>query len=50
MGDIPKLIILISLLAAIIMGIHYLGKMSDNKEKYTHPRVQAGGHWKAGPK
>lgn len=45
MSDIKKLIILISLLAAVILGVHYLGTLQDNKTKYVHPIAQPGSRW-----
>ena len=45
MGDILKLIILITLLAAAIGGIHYLGTLEDSQAKYKHPIIQQGSRW-----
>ena len=43
--DMKKLIILIPLVIAIIVGIHYLGKQVDNQTKYQHPITKPGAHW-----
>lgn len=45
MRDLAKLVILIALLAAIVLGIHYLGTTVDNKTKYQHPITKPGGGW-----
>jgi len=45
MRDLIKLVILISVLAAIVLGIHYLGTRVDNKTKYQHPITKPGGSW-----
>ena len=45
MSDMLKLIISISILAAIIAGVHYLGSLEDNQSKYTHPISQPGTRW-----
>ena len=43
--DIIKLIILLVVVAAIILGIYVLGKTVDNKSKYRHPITRPGGGW-----
>ncbi len=43
--DIIKLILLLVVVAAIILGIYVLGKSVDNKSKYQHPITKPGGHW-----
>ena len=43
--DIIKLIILLVVVAAIILGIYLFGKTVDNKEKYQHPITRPGGGW-----
>lgn len=43
--DIIKLLILLVVVAAIILGIFVLGKSVDNKSKYQHPITKPGGHW-----
>ena len=43
--DIIKLLILLVVVAAIILGIYVLGKSVDNKSKYQHPITKPGGHW-----
>ena len=45
MNDIIKLIIFISLVAAIIFGVHYLGTQGDNQAKYKHPITRPGASW-----
>ncbi len=43
--DIIKLIILLSVLAAIIVGIHRLGMLEDTQAKYKHPITRPGAGW-----
>ena len=43
--DIIKLLILLVIVAAIILGIYFLGKTVDNKSKYQHPITKPGAHW-----
>ena len=43
--DILKLIILLIVVAAIILGIYLFGKTIDNKKKYQHPITRPGGSW-----
>ncbi len=45
MKDIVKLIVLLAVLAAIVIGIHQFGMQEDNKEKYKHPISQPGARW-----
>lgn len=35
--DITKLLILILIVGALILGIYFLGKSVDNQSKYKHP-------------
>jgi uncharacterized protein (UPF0333 family) len=43
--DIVKLLILLVIVIAIIVGITILGKSVDNKTKYQHPITRPGGGW-----
>lgn len=43
--DIIKLLILLAVVAAIIVGIYFIGKSVDNQSKYKHPITQPGAHW-----
>lgn len=43
--DIIKLLILIVVVGALILGIYLVGKSVDNKSKYTHPITRPGAHW-----
>jgi len=43
--NILLLIGLLILVAAIILGVHYLGSQVDNKKKYTHPITRPGASW-----
>lgn len=43
--DIIKLLILLVVVAAIIVGIYVAGKSVDNQSKYKHPITQPGAHW-----
>jgi uncharacterized protein (UPF0333 family) len=43
--DLVKLLIFIVILAAIIVGIHAVGKSIDNKTKYQHPITRPGAKW-----
>ena len=36
---------LLVVVAAIILGIHYLGSQVDNKAKYQHPITKPGARW-----
>lgn len=39
------LLILLVAVAAVILGIHYLGMQVDNQKKYTHPITRPGASW-----
>ena len=43
--DIIKLLILVTIVIAIIVGITIFGKSVDNKTKYQHPITRPGGSW-----
>jgi hypothetical protein len=43
--DIIKLLILLVIVIAIIVGITILGESVDNKTKYQHPITRPGGGW-----
>jgi hypothetical protein len=43
--DIIKLLIVLAVLAAIIVGIHQLGMLEDNQAKYKHPITRPGASW-----
>ncbi len=43
--DIVKLLILLVVVIAIIVGITIFGKSVDNKTKYQHPITRPGGSW-----
>ena len=43
--DIVKLLILLVVVVAIIVGITIFGKSVDNKTKYKHPITRPGGSW-----
>ena len=43
--DIIKLLILLVIVVAIIVGITIFGKSVDNKTKYQHPITRPGGSW-----
>ncbi len=43
--DIVKLLILLVVVVAIIVGITIFGKSVDNKTKYQHPITRPGGSW-----
>ncbi len=43
--DIVKLLILLVIVAAIIIGITIFGKSVDNKTKYQHPITRPGAGW-----
>ncbi|MCW8858853.1 MAG: hypothetical protein OQK50_05905 [Deltaproteobacteria bacterium] len=43
--DIIKLLVLIIIVGAIILGIYVFGKSIDNKSKYKHPITQKGSGW-----
>ncbi len=43
--DIMKLLALLIAVAAIILGIHQLGMLEDNKNKYKHPITQPNARW-----
>ena len=43
--DIIKLLILLVIVIAIIVGMTILGKSVDNKAKYQHPITRPGGGW-----
>lgn len=45
MKDIIRLIILLGVLAATIIGIHHLGTQEDNRSKYKHPITRPGARW-----
>lgn len=43
--DIIKLIILLFVAGALILGIYFVGQSVDNKSKYKHPITQPGAKW-----
>jgi hypothetical protein len=43
--DIVKLLILLVIVVAVIVGITIFGKSVDNKTKYQHPITRPGAHW-----
>lgn len=43
--NIITLLMLLMVVAAVILGIHYLGKQVDNQKKYTHPITRPGASW-----
>ena len=43
--NIIMLIVLLLVVAAIVLGIHYLGSQVDNKSKYQHPITKPGASW-----
>lgn len=43
--NIILLIIALTVVAAAILGLHYLGSQVDNQNKYKHPITQPGAHW-----
>jgi uncharacterized protein YneF (UPF0154 family) len=43
--DIVKLLILLVIVVAIIVGITIFGKSVDNKTKYQHPITRPGARW-----
>lgn len=43
--NILMLFALLLVVAAIILGIHFLGKQVDNKSKYQHPITRPGAGW-----
>lgn len=43
--DITKLLILIVIVFAIILGIYVIGKSVDNQSKYRHPITRPGASW-----
>ena len=43
--DLIKLLVLVILVAAIILGVYVLGKSVDNQSKYRHPITRPGAHW-----
>jgi uncharacterized protein (UPF0333 family) len=43
--DIVKLLTLLIVVAAVILGIYFLGKSVDNKNKYQHPITRPGAGW-----
>ena len=43
--DLIKLLALVVVVAAIILGVYLLGKSVDNKSKYKHPITQPGARW-----
>lgn len=43
--DLIKLAVLLVLVTAIILGMHYLGTKEDMQKKYKHPITQPGAHW-----
>ncbi len=43
--DLIKLLILIVILGAIILGIYFVGKSIDNQSKYRHPITRPGASW-----
>lgn len=45
MKNVITLVILLAVVAAIVLGIHYAGSQVDNKSKYTHPITRDGARW-----
>ena len=43
--DLIKLLVLVVLVAAVILGVYVLGKSIDNQSKYKHPITQPGSRW-----
>lgn len=43
--DLLKLIILIIIVGAIIVGVYFIGKSIDNQSKYRHPITRPGVSW-----
>lgn len=43
--DIIKLVVLIVVVGALILGIYFIGKSVDNQSKYKHPITQPGAKW-----
>ncbi len=43
--DLIKLLILLVIVGAIIVGIYFFGKSVDNQSKYTHPITRPGAKW-----
>jgi negative regulator of sigma E activity len=43
--DILKLTIAICVLAAVFVGVYFVGKSVDNQSKYKHPITQQGAGW-----
>lgn len=43
--DLLKLLILVIVVGAIIIGIYFIGKTVDNQSKYRHPITQPGASW-----
>ena len=43
--DIIKLVVLLVIVAAVILGIYFFGKTIDNQKKYQHPITKPGGSW-----
>jgi len=44
-NDLVKLIILLSVVAAVILGLNYLGRQEDMQNKYHHPITRPGARW-----
>ena len=45
MKDLVKLVVLLAVLAAIVIGIHQVGMKVDNQKRYKHPISQPGSKW-----
>lgn len=43
--DIIKLLVLLAIVAAVIVGIYFVGKSVDNQSKYQHPITRPGASW-----
>lgn len=43
--SILKLLVLLTAIAAVTLGLHYLGSQVDNKSKYQHPITRPGASW-----
>ena len=43
--DLIKLLVLVVVVAAVILGVYVLGKSIDNQSKYKHPITQPGSRW-----
>ena len=43
--DIIKLLVLLAIVLAVVVGITIFGKSVDNKAKYQHPITRPGASW-----